>query len=103
MKKIQKISHNARVTNLTALRISKLTQLLSKLEQFLLDLLKHNQDTEYGKQWKFSEIKNREDFAKNHPITNYDHYQEYMDKIANNGEKTILSNCTTPSFFCADP
>ena len=74
------------------------SHLQKKKEQFLLDLLKNNQETEYGKQWKFSEIKNREDYVKNHPITNYDHYQAYMDRIANNGEKTLISNCNISTF-----
>ena len=35
----------------------------------LMARLKENGETEYGKRYKFSEIKTREDFVKAHPLT----------------------------------
>ncbi|CAH1776590.1 unnamed protein product, partial [Owenia fusiformis] len=56
----------------------------------LLERLRANEDTKYGKDFKFSEIKSTEDFIKKHPLTRYSHFQPYIGKIAD-GEKNVLT------------
>ncbi len=52
-------------------------------------ILKHQTDTEYGIRHWFKEINSREEF-KRHSLTMYEHYKEYMDRIAN-GEDNVLA------------
>ena len=66
-------------------------------EEFLLQLIKSNAETEYGKTFGFSEINSIEDFRKKHPITTYDHYSEYIEREVN-GEKNVLL-ADTPVHF----
>ena len=41
----------------------------------LTGILKLNSGTEYGKKYHFKKMQNREDFKKNHPLTDYKHYR----------------------------
>ncbi|XP_077984109.1 GH3 domain-containing protein-like [Glandiceps talaboti] len=59
-------------------------------DKILLERLAYNADTEYGKRFRFAEIKSREDFRKIHPLTRYDHYKEYVERIAK-GEENIIT------------
>lgn len=56
----------------------------------LLQRLEENKDTEYGKRFKFSEIKTREDFVQKHPLTRYSHYAPYIERMMK-GEKNVLT------------
>lgn len=47
-------------------------------EDFLLKILKKNSRTKYGEEFKFSRISNRGEFLNCHPITDYDHYKNYV-------------------------
>lgn len=62
----------------------------STQNRFLLERLLNNADTVYGKEFKFSEIKSREDFVKQHPLTRISHYADYIERMMS-GEKNILT------------
>lgn len=47
-------------------------------------------DTEYGKMWNFSEINSVQQFQNQHPLTDYSHYKEMIERAAQ-GEKNILT------------
>ncbi len=57
---------------------------------YLLNLIARNSNTEYGRKYKFETIHNYTDFADKVPLTIYDDYIPYIDKISN-GEKNILT------------
>jgi hypothetical protein len=55
-----------------------------------LEIVKKNRNTEYGEKFAFSEIKNLADFQNKVPITTYDDYIPFIEKIQN-GEPNILT------------
>lgn len=59
-------------------------------EKLLLEYIKENQDTVFGKQYDFKNIKTIEDFQKNVPITAYEDYEKYIEEIFN-GEGNVLT------------
>ncbi|MEM9922253.1 MAG: GH3 auxin-responsive promoter family protein [Cyanobacteria bacterium P01_D01_bin.50] len=59
-------------------------------EQFLRSLLKTYQETEFGKKYKFKEIKTVEHFRERLPILAYSSYEPYLERIAK-GEQNILT------------
>ena len=50
-------------------------------EKFLLNILKRNSETKYGRKYRFSHIKNRSEFTASHPITKYNHYKSLVGKF----------------------
>ena len=52
--------------------------------------LRANQETEYGRKYRFAEIKSVEQYQKNVPLTTYDDYAEYIQRIGD-GESSILT------------
>lgn len=71
-------------------------EILSDAEHFtsenlktLFKILNDNSETIYGKKYNFNKIKTIEDFRKNVPLTEYDHYYDYIKRILNK-EKNIL-------------
>ncbi|XP_072050208.1 uncharacterized protein [Amphiura filiformis] len=58
-------------------------------EDCLKSLLKRNANTAYGKRNNFGNIKCLEDLRKLHPLTTYDHYEQYIERMVN-GEKNVL-------------
>ena len=61
--------------------------------RLLTELLKKNKDTEYGKKYGFAQIHTVHDFKKHVPLTEYDDYVPFIQRMMN-GEANIL---------CADP
>lgn len=61
-------------------------------EKLLMDLLADNKDTEYGKKYGFADIKSIEEYQKKVPITDYDDYAEYVSRMAEKGERNLLSS-----------
>lgn len=59
-------------------------------EKILLERLKLNSETVYGKEFKFNKIKNREDFVNTHPLTRYSHYEPYVQRLLK-GEESVLT------------
>lgn len=58
-------------------------------EETLLQRVRKNQNTEYGQLYRFAEIKNAEMFQQRHPLTRYDHYSEFIRRVAR-GEENVL-------------
>lgn len=66
-------------------------------EQFLLQRITNNKNTEYGKKYQFSEIKSREDFVQRHPLTRIKDYEPYIQRMLK-GEENILT-AEQPAMF----
>lgn len=59
-------------------------------EEKLFRILNKNKNSVYGKKYKFGEIDSVEEFRAKLPITTYEDYAEYIDRIKK-GEKQILT------------
>ena len=59
-------------------------------ENKLKEILENNKNSLYGKKYNFNEIKTIEDFQKEVPLTTYEDYLPYIEKIKN-GEEHILT------------
>lgn len=59
--------------------------------KLLMELLQENKDTEYGKKYGFGEIQSIEEYQEKVPVTEYDHYSEYIENMSNNSERNLLS------------
>lgn len=59
-------------------------------EKLLMDLLKDNADTEYGKKYDFANIHTVEEYRRKVPVQVYDDFAPYIERIIN-GEKNILT------------
>ena len=51
----------------------------------LMKLLRESADCEYGKKYHFDEIKSVEEYKKTVPITEYDDYAPYIERMVKNG------------------
>lgn len=49
-------------------------------EKFLLNILKKNSETKYGRQFKLTDIRIRRAFTNGHPITRYNHYKTFVGR-----------------------
>ena len=56
-----------------------------------MQIIRKNADTAYGKDHGFSKMKTREDFLRMHPLTTYERFRSYVDRIAQ-GEKNVLTS-----------
>ncbi|XP_038058034.1 GH3 domain-containing protein-like [Patiria miniata] len=56
-------------------------------EKFLRELISRDADTEYGRRY-LTGIQSLQDFRDKHPLTKYDHYQDYFQRLAD-GEKNV--------------
>ena len=59
-------------------------------EEFLMRLVRENAKTEYGRKNNFKGIRNMDDFRRCVPLTTYDDYTPYIERLAN-GERNILT------------
>ncbi|XP_042891583.1 GH3 domain-containing protein-like isoform X2 [Penaeus japonicus] len=59
-------------------------------EDFLMNVLKENRETEYGKDMSFVEMNSINSFCKLHPLTRYNHFEAYIEKIKK-GEANVLT------------
>ena len=59
-------------------------------EEFLMRLVRENANTEYGRKNNFKDIRNMDDFRRFVPLTTYDDYTPYIERLAN-GERNILT------------
>ena len=62
----------------------------STQKKFLMNVLKKNADTEFGRKYNFRSIKTEDDFKKNVPISNYSDLKPYIDKITG-GMNNVLT------------
>jgi len=59
-------------------------------EKFLISNIVKNKDTEYGKDHQFDTITTIPIFQNMHPLTKYNHYKPYVDRIKN-GDLTVMT------------
>ena len=57
----------------------------------LLDIISRNKDTEIGKKWQFQSVKTVEDYRNNVPLTNYEDYRPYVERMVEKGEENLLT------------
>lgn len=60
-------------------------------KQLMLDMLKKNADTEYGKRYCFNEITTIEEYQKKVPFSIYDDYAPYIERMID-GEENLLTS-----------
>lgn len=60
-------------------------------ERELLKLLRLNSETEYSKKMQLGTVETREEFVQRHPLSQYDQFQEYFDRMVKGEEKVITS------------
>ncbi|XP_071948253.1 uncharacterized protein [Antedon mediterranea] len=69
----------------------KLTKKFRKTqEKYILNGLRHNQNTIYGKEFHLGDIHSLGEFKTRHPLTTYSHYEKYVDRICA-GELNVLT------------
>ncbi len=61
-------------------------------EKLLLDLIKANKDTPFGKEHHFEEIETVEDYKRLVPFTTYDDYAGYIYEVMETGKRGIVTN-----------
>lgn len=59
-------------------------------EDFVMRIVRENSKTDYGRDHGFDNIRNLDDFRRYIPLTTYDDYSTYIERIAN-GEKNVLT------------
>ncbi|MBQ3426525.1 MAG: GH3 auxin-responsive promoter family protein [Clostridia bacterium] len=60
-------------------------------EGFLLKLLDDNKDTEYGRKYRFSDIHSVEEYRQRVPVTTYDDYAPYIERMSEKGERDLIT------------
>lgn len=60
-------------------------------KSLLRRILSDNRDTEYGKKYNFKAIESIEDFKNTVPFTIYDDYEEYIERMTDQGEGNLLT------------
>ena len=60
-------------------------------EKFLMELLKDNENTEYGRKHGFSNIKSIDDYRHQVPVTEYADYESYICRMTDGDEESLIS------------
>ena len=63
----------------------------------LMNKIREHDNTMYGRDFKFKDILSVEDFIRQHPLTKYEHYKNYINRVAM-GEVGVMSH-TKPKFM----
>ena len=58
---------------------------------FLMQLIRDNQDTEYGRRYHFDQIRSVADFKRLVPMSTYDSYAPYIERMVEKGEKNLIT------------
>ena len=58
----------------------------------LLSIVSRNVSTEIGRQWNFAAIQSVDDFRTNVPLTDYEVYRPYIQRMMENGEKDLIAS-----------
>lgn len=66
-------------------------------EDLVMRMMRENAKTDFGRKYGFGNIRNLDDFRRYVPLTTYDEYSDYIERIAN-GEKNILTTYHTDHF-----
>ena len=69
------------------------------VSEVLSSIISRNKDTEIGKKWNLSSIKTIEDYRNNVPLTDYDDYRSYIERMIEKGEENLLSPDKV-TFYC---
>ncbi len=64
-------------------------------ERMLMKLLDENKDTEYGKKYGFADIHSIAEYQEKIPLTHYDDYAPYIERMIHDGEENLLSASPT--------
>jgi len=56
----------------------------------LLRILSRSANTEIGKRWNFASIQSVDDFRRNVPLTDYEVYRPYIQRMMDSGEKDLI-------------
>lgn len=62
-----------------------------KNEQLLMEIIRKNSETEYGKKYGFQSIDTPSKFKNSVPLTEYEDYKGYIERMAK-GEENILTS-----------
>jgi len=65
----------------------------------LLNLLRAHEKTGYGRDHQFASIQSVEEFRRSHPITEYDHFKDYIDRAAAGETSAMLADDETVAIF----
>jgi hypothetical protein len=60
-------------------------------KEFLMKVIQDNKDTEYGRKYDFASIKTIEDFQAKVPLSTYDDYAPYIERMTKNGERNLIT------------
>lgn len=60
-------------------------------EKLLMDLIRKNENTEFGRRMHFDTITSVEEYRKRIPYTDYDYFSEYIDRMVKNGETNLIT------------
>ena len=56
-----------------------------------MGLVRDNRDTEYGRRYHFDQIHSIDDFKRLVPLSDYDDYAPYIERMVEKGEKNLLT------------
>jgi len=59
--------------------------------ELLMSLIRKNENTEYGKKYGFGEINSYEDYAARVPLSSYDDYEPYIERMLCFNQKNLLT------------
>ena len=60
-------------------------------KKLLMKMVRQNQDTEVGKKYHFCNIHSVKDYQKTVPLTTFDDYQEYVNRMVETGEQGLIT------------
>ena len=60
-------------------------------EKILLQIMDENKDTEYGKKIGFKDVHSIEDFQRIVPLSTYDTYDNYVERMLNGEENLMMA------------
>lgn len=58
----------------------------------LMRLIRQNEDTEYGRKYDFCNIHSYEDFARKVPLSEYEDYEPYIERMVCLGAKKLITS-----------
>lgn len=59
--------------------------------ELLMQIVRDNKDTEYGKKYHFDQIHSIEDYKRLVPLSTYDDYAPYIERMVDKGEKNLIT------------
>ena len=59
--------------------------------ELLMRLIRKNEDTEYGKKYGFNKISSYADFARQVPLSGYEDYEPYIERMISFGQKNLIT------------